>query len=353
VGTLSGGYSSCGNPAGPDCYGKFSVAWASGNSPADRLRDWLDPLSTGVTSVTGTDPGLVPLIKVAGAALVAESCLPVNHAIDPGETVTVSFALTNRDVVSATNLVATLLPVGGVISPSGPQCYGVLPASGPAVSRSFTFTANGPCGTTITPTFQLQDGSSSLGAAAIGLALGVPNSAVTFAEDFDGVTAPALPASWSSSVYGAGSTWATSTAQQDTLPNAVFAADPGFVTDNQLTTPAIPISSSDARLTFRHSYDTEAGYDGGVLEISINSGGFTDILSSGSAFITNGYNGTISAYYQNPLAGRAAWTGNSGGFVTTIVALPAELAGQSIQLRWRFGSDTSAGATGGMWTRFR
>ena len=161
---------------------------------------------------------------------------------------------------------------------------------------------------------------------SIGLALGVPNSAVTFSEDFDGVAAPALPAGWSSSVYGAGSTWATSTAQQDTQPNAVFAADPGFVTDNQLTTPAIPISSSDARLTFRHSYDTEAGYDGGVLEISINGGGFTDILSTGDAFITNGYNGTISAYYQNPLAGRAAWTGNSGGFVTTIVALPAALA---------------------------
>ena len=129
-------------------------------------------------------------------------------------------------------------------------------------------------------------------------------------------------------------------------PNAVFAADPGFVTDNQLTTPAIPISSPDARLTFRHSYDTEAGYDGGVLEISVNGEGFTDILSTGDAFITNGYNGTISAYYQNPLAGRAAWTGNSGGLVTTIVALPAALAGQSIQLRWRFGSDTSAGATG-------
>ena len=346
VGTLSGGYSSCGNPAGPDCYGKFSVAWASGSSSADRLRDWLDPLNAGVTRVTGADPGLFPLIKVAGTSLVAESCLPANNAIDPGETVTVSFALTNRSIVSATNLVATLLPVGGVISPSGPQCYGVLPASGPAVSRSFTFTANGACGTTITPTFQLQDGTSSLGTATIVLPLGVPSSAVTFSENFDGVAAPALPAGWSSSVSGAGTAWATSATQQDTLPNAAFAADPGFITDNQLTTPPIPISSPDARLSFRHSYDTEAGYDGGVLEISINGGGFVDILSTGDAFITNGYNGTISAYYQNPLAGRAAWTGNSGGFVTSVVALPAGLAGQSIQLRWRLGSDTSAGATG-------
>ena len=211
----------------------------------------------------------------------------------------------------------------------------------------------GVCGSTITPSFQLKDGTRALGVATIVLPLGSPNSAVTFSEEFDGIAAPALPAGWSSSVSGTGAAWATSAAEQDTPPNAVFAADPGFVTDNQLTTPAIPITARDARLSFRHSYDTEAGYDGGVLEISINAGGFVDILSTGDAFITNGYNGTISAYYQNPLAGRAAWTGNSGGFVTTSVALPTGLVGQSIQLRWRFGSDTSAGATGGMWTRFR
>jgi hypothetical protein len=346
VGTLSGGYSGCADPAGPDCYGKFSVAWASGSSPADRLRDWLDPLNTGVTNVIGADPMRVPLVKVAGASLVAESCSPANNAIDPGETVTVSFALTNRGIASTTNLVVTLLPVEGVVSPSGPQGYGVLAAGGPAVSRSFTFTASGACGATITPAFRLQDGSSSLGAATIALALGVPNPTVTFSEHFDGVAMPALPAGWSSLVYSAGTAWATSTAQPDTPPNAVFAGDPGVVTDNQLVTPAIPITSSDAQLTFRHSYDTESGYDGGVLEISSNSGLFTDVLSAGARFVTNGYNGTLSTYYQNPLAGRPAWTGSSGGFITTIATLPAGLAGQSIQLRWRFGSDNSTGATG-------
>ena len=346
VGTLSGGYSGCANPAGPDCYGKFSVAWAGGSSPADRLRDWLDPLKTGVTNVTGADPGLVPLVKMVGASLVAESCSPANNAIDPGETVTVSFALTNRGIVSTTNLVASLLPVGGVVSPSGPQGYGVLAAGGPAASRSFTFTASGACGAAITPALQLQDGSRPLGAATIALALGLPNPTVTLSENFDGVAAPALPASWSSLVYGADTAWATSAAQPDTPPNAVFAGDPGVVTDNQLVTPAIPISSQEAQLSFRHLYDTEAGYDGGVLEISSNSGPFTDILSAGARFVTNGYNGKLSTYYQNPLAGRRAWTGSSGGFITTIFTLPAGLAGRSIQLRWRFGSDNSTGATG-------
>jgi len=106
-----------------------------------------------------------------------------------------------------------------------------------------------------------------------------------------------------------------------------------------------PCQLTNAQLTFRHSYDLESGYDGGVLEISINGGAFTDILSSGGSFVTNGYNQTISAYYQNPLAGRNAWSGNSGGFVTTSVRLPAA-AGGTVQLRWRLGSDNSAGAVG-------
>ncbi len=53
VGTLTGGDTNC-PPTVPSCYGKFSVAWASGMQPSTRLRDWLDPLQTGVTSVAGS-----------------------------------------------------------------------------------------------------------------------------------------------------------------------------------------------------------------------------------------------------------------------------------------------------------
>ena len=98
--------------------------------------------------------------------------------------------------------------------------------------------------------------------------------------------------------------------------------------------------------TFRHSYDLESGYDGGVLELSMNGGAFADIFSLGGSFATNGYNQTISTYYQNPLAGRNTWSGNSGGFVITSVHLPAGSAGGNVQLRWRLGSDNSAGAAG-------
>ena len=83
-----------------------------------------------------------------------------------------------------------------------------------------------------------------------------------------------------------------------------------------------------------------------MLEISIGGGAFTDIIAAGGSFVTGGYTGTISTGFSNPLAGRQAWSGNSAGFITTTVNLPAAAAGQNVVLRWRMGSDTSTGVDG-------
>ena len=166
---------------------------------------------------------------------------------------------------------------------------------------------------------------------------------VTYIQSFDSVTAPTLPPGWGSSPAGI---WVTTTSQRDTVPNSAFAPDVSSVTDYQLISPVISIHSANAELDFRHYYNTEPGYDGGVLEISIQGGAFVDIAAAGGSFLSGGYNGTISSSYSNPLAGRSAWTGSSGGFVTTKVALPAAANGGDIQLRWRLGNDSSVSATG-------
>jgi hypothetical protein len=100
------------------------------------------------------------------------------------------------------------------------------------------------------------------------------------------------------------------------------------------------------RLTFKNFYDLESGFDGGVLEIAIGSGGFQDIITTGGTFLARGYNGTISANANSPIVNRQAWTGQSKGYVTTTVAMPSAAASQNIKLRWRLATDDSIAATG-------
>jgi subtilisin-like proprotein convertase family protein len=114
-----------------------------------------------------------PIVQaVPPATLVSESVSPANNAPDPDETVTMSFPLRNVGTGLSTNLVATLLPGGGVNAPSGPQSYGVLSPIGPAAARDYTFVPSGNCGENIIATFQLQDGALDLGTVSFTIRLG-------------------------------------------------------------------------------------------------------------------------------------------------------------------------------------
>ena len=92
------------------------------------------------------------------------TCLETNltRTIEPGETVTMLFAFRNGAGTNVNNLIATLLSTNGVTNVSAPQAYGPMPAYGPSTSRLFSFTAAGTNGQVLSPTFQLQDGTTPL-----------------------------------------------------------------------------------------------------------------------------------------------------------------------------------------------
>lgn len=54
IGQLHGGYASC-TSITSDWYGKFSKSWNYGSSSSTRLKDWLDPTSTGLLILDGID----------------------------------------------------------------------------------------------------------------------------------------------------------------------------------------------------------------------------------------------------------------------------------------------------------
>jgi len=167
---------------------------------------------------------------------------------------------------------------------------------------------------------------------------------LTLSETFDSVSAPNLPNGWTSTRSSADlPLWVTSIKASDTPPNSVFgpiqAALPSNVRDIALLSPSIPIVTNNTQLKFRHNFklDDSNGwyYTGGVLEIAVGNEIFTDIISAGGSFVSNGYNQKIANLNVNPLKNREAWSGDSIGFTTTVVKLPAAATGQTVRLRWR------------------
>ena len=137
--------------------------------------------------------------------------------------------------------------------------------------------------------------------------------------------------------------WMTSTIQSKSAPYSLFIPNLASISDQILeTTDLIYLPLNSPYLTFQSYINAEPAWDGGVVEISTNNGiSWSDL---GSAIISGGYNGTLSSSV-NPLSGRKAFTGNSKGFLKTVIDLSA-YEGHMAKLRFRFGSDASFAATG-------
>ena len=114
--------------------------------------------------------------------------------------------------------------------------------------------------------------------------------------------------------------------------------------DQRLTTQspaAIPSGVSEAAMRFWHRYLLEPGStgsctDGGVLELSTDGG--ANWLDAEPYFTSGGYNGLINGW-QNPLAGRRGWCGESVIFSQVSLNL-TDFAGQNLHFRFRQGTDT-------------
>jgi hypothetical protein len=125
--------------------------------------------------------------------------------------------------------------------------------------------------------------------------------------------------------------------------HAWFHPDDGQITDSYLwNTAPVPVGSGSS-LTFWHRHQFEGSFDGAVLEISTNGGvSWTDL---GPYITANGYNGTLSTSYGNPLGGRQAWVSDLLTWTRVEVNL-SSFAGQDVLIRWRIGCDSSVSDVG-------
>ncbi len=301
----------------------------------------IQALGTGVGDARVTESFSLPNLFQAPNLTISDTGGNGNGFPDIGEQVMLNVPLTNSTGNTATGV--TLQLIGG-----GSANYGTVP-SGTTLTQpvSFTVPASALCGEVVSVTLNV---NSSLGATSFTRAFSVGQPLVTATQNFDSVAAPDFPAGWTAVPIAGGINFVTTATAPDSAPNSAFASDPATVGGgSDLTSPNFAITSRSALVSFRHKYNTEAGWDGGALEISIGGGAFQDILAAGGTFLQNGYNSSLGAGSNNPIASRSAWNGDSGGYITTVLRLPSAANGQNVQLKWRFGADNNTAPVDGGW----
>jgi hypothetical protein len=275
-----------------------------------------------------------------GAVTASEGTCSANGSFGVGENLTLAVPLTNPLPFAITDVAAQV--TGG-----GSANYGTIaPGATVVQNMNYQIPANTVCGSKVTVSVVV---TSNLGTETKTFKLQTGAPTPVYTENFDGVAAPALPAGWTASGTPA---WMTSAIAADSAPNAAATTFATTTQNGELVSPAVAVPANGAQLTFRHSYLSEFSWDGGVLEISINGGAFVDVVDAGGTFEAGSYNWAFqraSDGNTSALASRAGWTGNSNGFITTTVNLPASAYGQNVRFKFRAASDSEATVTNSHW----
>lgn len=172
-----------------------------------------------------------------------------------------------------------------------------------------------------------------------------PNSLLS--EGFE-----AGPAGWAQGTGGSGNTWALWGTHIHSGAQAWHATASSTASDQRLVSPPVTLPTGQSPLAllfwnYQEMEDRAAGgcYDGGILEISTDSGNSWTQLPNAN-LLTDPYNGPINAS-SNPLNSLNAWCGDPQDWLKSAVALNA-YAGQTVNFRFRLGTDSSVGREG--WT---
>jgi hypothetical protein len=344
IGQLHGGTASC--AGGWDEYGKLSVSWAGGEAPPDRLRDWLDPLGAGAFAVGGIDAVVCqeprPELVYAGH-VIDDSTGNGNGWIDPGETVELRVRIANDGTSAASDTIGTLVASSPLVSVTeGSATWPGIGTGTAELSDTPSFVLEidpaWSCGEPIDVVLSLTAAEAPGGwPLPFALPSGSALSDELFAEDVEGDLGD-----WTIQSPQALNPWGPSSTRSTSPIRSWFVGDPPQATEAMLVMPTLPLLLPGTELRFQHYMDSEAGYDGGVLEYSVAGSTWEDA----GAFVTEGsYNGVIDLTQASLLSGRQAWTGDLDGWRSVIVDL-SSLAGSQVALRWRFATDATIGDEG-------
>jgi bacillolysin len=164
-----------------------------------------------------------------------------------------------------------------------------------------------------------------------------------FSDGLEGGTAQ-----WRASRAVGAAGWASAADYAASGRFSLFGPDPASPGDLSVRMANAVVLPAGAHLWFSHAFgfekDASRYYDGGVLEYS-SDGGATWVDAAALHGAGKGYGGALAADTGNPLGGRAAFGGESRGYVASRYDL-ASLAGRTVAFRWRIGADQNVDAPG-------
>jgi len=159
----------------------------------------------------------------------------------------------------------------------------------------------------------------------------------------DNVNSNTIPADIWKNTTTTGSSWVVSNARHKTGSYSYYAKDTSIPNTEMLVSSKAYAIAGVSTLSFWHYFDTEDGYDGGVVEASTDNG--ATWVDLGPYMTLNAYNNSIDPTNGTVIEGRSAFSGTSSGFINTKVNL-TPFSGKSILLRFTFACDDLNGSDG-------
>lgn len=243
----------------------------------------------------------IQIVKTANVTQVA-----------PGDTITYTFTITNNATTAKTNL---------LLSDELPANTSFISASNSGINTN---------GIVSYPPFNLAIGEVLIYSMQVKVDLGVVINIPDFMDNMESGSSLWLTTASGSTSFN------LSTAQSSSPVTSWFAPDPNTTGVASIYSASPLFISSTSILSFSHNYNTEATWDGGVVEISLDYGNtWIDLIDD---FTSNGYNSTINN-------SRPAFSGNSNGFITSIADL-SPYAGQVALIRFQMNCDAFVGGVG-------
>ncbi len=289
-------------------------------------------------------------------------CTSGNGYWESGETVDLYVTIENYSACTAgiTGITGALTTSSPYITiNSSPQSFGNLGGPGTTSSNYSPFVLVidplMPCGDEIEFVLNL---SSASGNAVIPFTFrtGHPVFASLLDENFDGVSAPNLPAGWTTiNVTGTANPWETSTTYSSTGPNSAYCTDISSTSLNELVSPSMYIPPGtklvDVQFNVTHNIELDnerKAWDGALMKMRVEgkdylAGSFSSLFEPFYPWQMNRQQST-----DQPLQDLSCWASDVTPNFTHVHIQYPYLAGLNIQLVFSMGTDAFYGTGSGM-----